>query len=183
MLMVLVAGLPLAGPASATNFGSSGLQGTGEINNGVWFTDNASWVVARIALAKIYSDGVYHAVYDEYAPTVLSVSLVTPSTCSDSAHDACVFDADYGDNGLNGWNACGGSVSGAHPSQRCSLSWVRINAHFSPPAKHIACHELGHGLGLRHTTGTTAPAASCMNDTSNYSYLSSHDEFHINAKY
>jgi hypothetical protein len=127
------------------------------------YTDGTNWVVAKREMTSTYSAGVDAALVDEYGPTDLYVLNQTSSTCSDASHDTCVYDNTYGDNGLNGWNSCAGSgqIVGAHPNQVCTLSWVRLNQSASPPAKRIACHELGHSVGLRHTTSST----SCLRAT------------------
>ena len=168
--------------AGATNFGSAGTAGTAGTTNGVWLSNNNFWNVGRRSLTATYSGGVFDAVEEEYEPTDLTANPLTPSSCPDSGYDVCVYDADYGDNGLNGWNACAGVTSGSHPNQQCSVSWVRINLEYSPPAKRIACHELGHSLGLRHTS----TQASCLKRTAdggNSSDLTAHDRSHINSNY
>lgn len=170
--------------AAASNFGSTGTPGSGGTTNGVWLTNNANWVVARIGLTQQYTAGVNNAVVGHYNPTDLNGTLTTPSICSDASHDVCVFDGNFLNNGLRGWHACAGSVSGAHPNQICSVGWVRINTFYNPPAAFIACHELGHNVGLRHTGGTTADATSCMNDDGrDTTGLTAHDRTHINGRY
>lgn len=167
-------------PAEASNFGSFGTPGAGGTNNGVWLTPDSGWLVGRRALTAPYSTGVAEAVGEEYGPTDLNVGVFSPSTCD--IYDVCVYDHDYGDNGLNGWNACAGAVIGNHPTQKCVQAWVRINLFFSPPPKRIACHELGHSVGLRHTD----EQASCVKRTiegGNSETLSAHDKAHINDNY
>jgi Dual-action HEIGH metallo-peptidase len=174
--------MAMAPVAFATNFGSSGTAGVGGTTNGVWLTNNTIWNVARRGMTATYSTGVFQAVEDEYEVTDFSATALTADSCDDAAHDVCVYDADYGDNGLNGWNACWGTTSGAHPNQQCSVAWVRINEFYSPPAKRIACHELGHSVGLRHTMDQ----ASCLKRTAdggNSSDLTAHDRAHINNTY
>ncbi len=168
--------------ARASNFGSSGTPGVSGTTNGVWLTDNRSWVIGRRDLTSTYSTGVAQAVNQEYDPTDINPSLSSPASCPDADFDLCVFDSDYGDNGLNGWNQCAGTTTGSHPNQVCSLDFVKINLHYSPPAKRIACHEMGHGLGLRHTQND----ASCMKSTADggtSSQLAAHDKTHINDNY
>jgi hypothetical protein len=106
-------------------------------------------------------------------------SATTDSVCSDAAYDACVFDQNFGANGLAGWNACAGTTSGSHPNQVCSVTWVRINQHYFVPLTQLACHELGHSVGLRHTSSTS----SCLNTGGSASTLSTHDRAHLTNEY
>jgi Dual-action HEIGH metallo-peptidase len=179
--LALVAGIAVFGAATATatNFGSTGSPGTTGTVNGVWKTTGSVWTVARRDLTTTYSTAIANSVSNDYNPTDLTAATVTPTTCSAaSGHDTCVYDSNYGDNGLNGWNACAGTTNGSHPNQTCTVQWVRINQLYSPSANFIACHELGHSVGLRHTTN----ASSCMLDGGT-SVLTSHDVAHVNAAY
>ncbi len=166
----------------ATNFGSAGTPGVTGTTNGVWLTHGFSWVVGKRDLTWKYSDGVSRAIWEEFNPTDLAATSYVASQCNDEVYDVCVYDAHYGDNGINGWNACAGSTFGQHPDQKCSVAWVRINETYDPPEKRIACHEMAHSIGLRHTS----EQASCVKRTSDggdSSQLSPHDEGHINAEY
>lgn len=168
--------------AEATNFGSQGTAGVSGTTNGVWLTNNYVFIVAKRALTAKYSQGVSDALNQEFNPTDLSVTIYVASSCVDDDHDTCVYDSNYGDNGLNGWNSCWGGTIGGHPNQICTVTWVRINEFFNPPAKRIACHEIAHSVGLRHTQ----EQASCVKRTAdggNSEVLSSHDKSHINAQY
>lgn len=167
---------------SASNFGSAGTAGTSGTTNGVWLTNNNFWNVGKMSLTATYSTGVDQAVEEEYEATDFTANPLTPATCDEAGYDVCVFDSNYGDNGLNGWDACAGATTGSHPNQQCGLAWVRINQFYSPPAKRIACHELAHSVGLRHTQ----EQASCVKRTADggtSSDLSAHDMAHINANY
>lgn len=172
----------VAGVAQASNVGSAGTPGTGGTTNGVWYTPDRVWNIGKRSLTSTYNTGVEFAVWGEYAPTRLNPATYVADSCYEYPYDVCVYDDDYGDIGLNGWNACAGATSGVHPSQTCSLQWVRINLYYSPPAKRIACHELGHSVGLRHT----ADQASCLKTTASggtSSDLTPHDIDHLNARY
>lgn len=178
--MILMLGA--APVALASNFGSTGNSGLTGTTNGVWLTNNRNFYVGRVALTSTYSAAVSSVMTNHYNPTDLIVYVSSPSYCDSSSIDACVFDSNFGDNGLNGWNACDGPVSGSHPTRRCDTQWVRINTYYSPPANRIVCHEVGHSVGLRHTSD----AASCLKrsaDGGNSSSLTAHDKGHINANY
>lgn len=93
------------------------------------------------------------------------------------------MDSNYGNNGVYGWNACyPGGTSGSHPNQTCSNDWVRLNTYAyaqRPSNDALACHELGHAVGLRHTTAT-----SCLNTTlPGSTVLTDHYRTHINGHY
>jgi hypothetical protein len=167
-------------PVTATNFGSTCCVGA--FSNGVWLTPETTWQVNRDSLTTTYYNGVTNAITSQYSPTDLSVFLYTSINCADVDYDLCVFDFDYGDNGMNGWNSCVGVTTGSDPNKTCSLDWVRINQFFSPPAQRIACHEMGHAVGLRHTSDQ----GSCMKrtvDGGDSEVLTSHDKGHLNAHY
>ncbi|MEE9391269.1 MAG: matrixin family metalloprotease [Planctomycetota bacterium] len=172
---------------AAANFGSVGTAGSNPNNpglNGVWLTNNDYWRVGRIGLQAPYLQGVDDTVELDYETIPgWDAHSWNATVCDDWNFDACVYDSwNYGFNGFNGWNSCGGTTSGSHPNQECSLSHVRINKNYSPPARRIACHELGHSVGLRHTS----TSSSCMKKTSDggtSELLSSHDRAHLNAEY
>ncbi|WP_444663312.1 M57 family metalloprotease [Cellulomonas sp. CW35] len=170
--------------ASASNFGSEGSVGAAGTTNGVFLTRDRAWSVAKIDLTATYSNGVSAAVKNQYNPTDLTVTVYTPPGCGGSygSYDLCVFDAEYGDNGLAAWNACAGTTSGRHPTMVCSTQYVRINRYYSPPANRIACHEMGHSIGLRHSS----EASSCLKSAAEggtSQTLTSHDKAHINGTY
>lgn len=169
-------------PATATNWGSG--ESAGPPASGVWFTPNADWMVGRRDLTTSYQQPVYDAVKQQYEPTDLTTTVYSPTACM-SVYDVCVFDWDYGDNGLYGWNDCIGTRTGSHPNQVCSQDYVRMNlyalTHYPPhTTKAISCHELGHSVGLRHSSEST----SCMNTVYPLpETTTSHDRAHINGKY
>lgn len=175
--------LSVAGPAQASNFGSSGSAGTAGTTNGVWLTNNSNFVVYKRGLTATYAAGVDDAMNNDYDTiTGFSATSLTRDACTDSSADVCVYDSHYGDNGFNGWNACAGTTSGSHPRRQCSVTWVRINQEYNPPATRIACHEIGHSAGLRHTQ----EQSSCVKRTADggdSARLSSHDRTHLRDEY
>lgn len=166
-------------PAIASNQGSFGSSGTGGTTNGIWFTNNANFVVAERSLTSATAAAV-DTIESTYDSTDLDLTDVTASECVDAAYDTCVYDENYGDIGFRGWNACWGSTSGSHPSQECSVTWVRVNLYYSDLTKsYIMCHELGHSIGLKHGTG----ADSCMESWPRTNQLSPHDKIMTNSWY
>lgn len=170
-------------PVIASNFGSTGSPGTIGTTNGVWLTNNSTFNVYKRSLTSTYAAGVDDTIDNDYdtIPGWVATAF-TATSCDDTGADVCVFDFDYGNNGLLGWNACAGTTSGSHPNQQCSVSWVKINENYSPPATTIACHELAHATGLRHTSSSS----SCVNTVVNSSTskrLSSHDRNHLETEY
>ena len=182
LLVTVIMTFALVAPASA-NFGSSGTAGVGGTTNGVWLTNNNYFVVYKRSLSSTYAAGVDATINNDYnTVTGFTALTLTRSSCIDAYADTCVYDSYYGDNGLNGWNSCWGSTSGSHPNQQCSVTWVRINQTYSPPATRIACHEIAHSTGLRHTNNS----ASCVKRTADggrSSVLSSHDRSHLRNEY
>lgn len=177
VLALLIGSPPVV---DASNFGSAGDVGAGGTTNGVFLTDGADWRVARRSLATANSTAVANAASD-YSATSLNAFVSSPTSCTDASHDVCVFDSAYGNNGFVGWNACAGVASGNHAGMTCSLNYVRFNQTYSFDPLGLACHELGHAVGLRHDTATD----TCMHTPTSSArrYLSVHDRDNLNWWY
>jgi hypothetical protein len=171
-----------ASVAFGSNFGSVGTTGVSGTTNGVWLTDDDLLVVAMRALTTPVYTGVLQTISNDYNGGIGGFDAVAyfTDTCPYESYDVCAFDSDYGDNGLAGWNACWGSTSGNHPNQVCSTQFVKFNLYYnslSPQA--LACHEIGHSVGLRHSS----QSSSCMKSPPTSDWLTSHDRYHIQTSY
>jgi hypothetical protein len=128
-----------------------------------------------------------------YNPTDLTV--YTSNT--DPSPDVWALDGFYGQNGVFAWVDCPSGNSGTGGAG--SLQWCRgqtLNYNASLLASYptglgglngLACHELGHTIGLRHNTHPTLPqgATSCTRTFPPYpANINAHEiNDHINPNY
>lgn len=179
----------------SANFGSSGNGGQDMDDasiNGVYLTNNS-----YIAIAKRFVTDAVDEAAENTADDLDSVSGITSfantknesgdscySTSMEDRYDVCVLDHDYGDNGFRGWNSCQGTTSGSHPDMECPLSLARINLHHGNDGTrgHTVCHEVGHGLGLRHTSDSSSCVMRSADGGTSETY-STHDKNHLTTEY
>jgi hypothetical protein len=109
--------------------------------------------------------------------TDMTTQLQTSSFNNDT--DIVTYDDNYATSSWWGWWACDVLVSGS--STKCNRGHVLLNLRFGNAPYALTCQEVGHGVGLDHSTST----GSCM-----YPYASqaasdfdSHDKGHINGYY
>ena len=89
-----------------------------------------------------------------------ATDLTTRRYTSSPTLDVLVTDSNYGFNNILGWVEClpGSATSGSHPYRRCDKQKLRLNGSYASlittwqARRSLSCHEIGHTVGLRHTT-------------------------------
>jgi len=175
----------LPGSSQASNFSGETGAFAGCYNN---MADNRDHFFYYEALTSATSTAVNWSRTNNYNPTDLNTFTDAVRT---SGTDVVAFDADYeGESCGKTWmvNASTPGVIGltlcqSLSSLRCQQFFVYFDNDWMGPASaaqenSLACHELGHSVGLLHGS------AGCMVATNNASTsLTDHDRSHINTYY
>ena len=122
---------------------------------------------------------------------------ITTTKTQSSTLDVLVTDYPYpqyynsSDGGVLGWVEClpNSNTSGSQPNRRCDRQKLRLNSTSYPDyysdfgeSHSLSNHEIGHTLGLRHTT-----SVSCMRTPFSkslyYTYTNTSEEGQIDAHY
>ena len=139
------------------------------VGNDIWH-----FVYVDASVPRGVASALRRTIREDYDPTYLRVRVQSQMT---AATDVIVYAADHGENGAAGWVYCppdapqGMNANGDRWCQRQELHFnlnARYAAFFADRASrdYMACHELGHTLGLLHwgnpprSDGPTA--ATCM---------------------
>jgi hypothetical protein len=159
--------------------------------------DFRHYIVIDASVPRALADSVRRAMRDAYGPTALRM---IEQRRVNRFTDVIVYAADHGANGAAGWVNCPAEARqgvNEHGDRWCRHQELHFNLNARYAAffadddsrTHLACHEIGHSVGLRHWGNpprTDGPvAATCMHaDTPNGPVsLHRYDRAHINAYY
>ncbi|MBA3878019.1 MAG: hypothetical protein C0498_14065 [Anaerolinea sp.] len=189
--VAIVLALVTAFPAIATNFGSNTASGGTPAhrcdtdawsqciaNNGVhlWYPQD---LTANLLAATRNASATYNAVAD----------VLASEWSSSTGVDVIVMDEFNNLPNIVAWTQCkvGAATGGTDPHAYCRPQWLRYDLADTSAydtlgeRNSIACQEMGHTLGLRHSSSTS----SCMYTfrTTQAGLLATDDTIELNAHY
>jgi hypothetical protein len=152
-------------------------------------------VVFDASLTTELADALRNTLAEDYGPTKLTT--VVDETVTDRT-DVVAYSEDYGDNGAAAWVYCPADAPqgiNAQGDRWCREQQLHFNLNpryaifFADEASrdHVACHEVGHTVGLLHwgnpPESAEPTAATCMNANTPNGPTGLHeiDRDHINA--
>jgi predicted Zn-dependent protease len=150
--------------------------------------NNADLIIFGSPLAQSHKDAINFAIanYNAKNPDVfLYISALGPDLV-----DVVVSDTTVAGNGAWSWGQCRSpaTTGGTNPDAWCypvllkwNLAYESLRYPGTTAKRDVACHEIGHTLGLRHSNESSG---TCMiNGSTAYTTMSPHDQVMIGGQY
>lgn len=167
-------GLLLVLALSGSNFGSN--------TRGTHLLPSPDMSVRANAISSAWYTAFEWSTLD-YAFTTDLRPRLSRGACNPEFHRYCVVQLNAGNSGWAATYQCQQPNPGSHPNITCRHARIRINTFYQDVVTKIAvaCHELGHGVGLQHRDGSTC--MNRVNHSGTRTTLGDHDRAHINNHY
>jgi hypothetical protein len=157
------------GPASAQPFGPGACSGA------CYYADNSNHTYFNNGLSAGDASSMNFAMLTRLQSTDMTVDQFQ-SWNNDT--DVVAYDDNYGNTTWWGLWRCEVLVSGS--STKCNRGSITFNLYHGEAWTSLACQEVGHSVGLDHSTLTD----SCMQQTAGTANdFDAHDRSHINGYY
>jgi predicted Zn-dependent protease len=150
--------------------------------------NNNDLIIFGSPLAQSHKDAINFAIADYNAKNpgiVLYISVLGPDLV-----DVIVSDTTVVGNGSWAWGQCRSpaTTGGTNPDAWCYPVLLKWNLAYeaskypgTTAKRDVACHELGHTMGLRHSNETSG---TCMiNASTTFTTMSAHDQTMIAGQY
>jgi hypothetical protein len=155
-----------ATPAGAQSFGPSGC---------CFYADNSNHTYYNNVLTL----GSEAAMDFAMLTRLESTDMTTDKFASwNNDTDVVAYDTTYSNEAWWGLWTCEVLVAGS--ATDCNRGTLRLNLRFGTPTTAVTCHEVGHSVGLDHSTLTTSCMQAGAGVANDYD---THDRSHINGHY